>query len=263
MNIFDELKKQLKEQEALLVRLEKRTNNARNPQKGFIKASHKHGSYQFYFKGKNDSKYRYVPVSEKKKIGKILQGEYEEVLLKTVRKNCAVLRHAIRNLIPVEDRYERMSPGKKELIDPIISTRQSYIDAWYRKYPGGMNPYFEEGVYQTDRGEKVRSKSEKILADLFYKREIPYQYEPEITLKDGSKVYPDFLLLNVRERRTFIWEHFGMLSDDDYAKKNMRKICSYDESGFSLGVGLLISSESDEVPLKLSLINEKIDRFLV
>ena len=80
---------------------------------------------------------------------------------------------------------------------------------------------------KTKRGEYVRSKSEKILADLFYENGIPYQYEPAFRLINGKLVYPDFVLLNVRERKTFYWEHYGLASDETYSTKNIDKLCLY------------------------------------
>lgn len=44
----------------------------------------------------------------------------------------------------------------------------------------------------TDRGERVRSKTEKIMADYFYRKGIEYKYEQPIYLKGLGTVYPDF-----------------------------------------------------------------------
>ena len=37
-------------------------------------------------------------------------------------------------------------------------------------------------IILTEKGERVRSKSEKILADYFYRKGIEYKYEPEICM---------------------------------------------------------------------------------
>ena len=47
----------------------------------------------------------------------------------------------------------------------------------------------------TERGERVRSKSEKIIADKLFLQNIPYHYERPIYLKGFGMVYPDFCCL--------------------------------------------------------------------
>ena len=63
----------------------------------------------------------------------------------------------------------------------------------------------------TAKGERVRSKSEKILADYFYSRKIPYHYEKPLHLRGYGIVYPDFTLLSRKTRREVYWEHEGLV----------------------------------------------------
>ena len=64
----------------------------------------------------------------------------------------------------------------------------------------------EDPVIVTDRGERVRSKSEKILADYFYRQGIPYKYECPLYLKGFRQVYPDFTFLSRRTGKEIYWE---------------------------------------------------------
>ncbi len=265
MNILEELKKRKKEQELLAHRLTKHIKSYKDLPEYGIKVMKKHKTHQYYIREKG-GKYTYVPKSQINLVRDILQRDYEEKLLSSVLSNCKALDNMICScglIKSVNEDYDQLSEGRRDMIDPIILTDEKYVELWNKKYPGGKNSFYGEGQYVTDRGENVRSKSEKILADLFYKRGIPYQYEPEILMKDGSIVYPDFILLNVPQRKTFIWEHFGLISDDGYAANNMRKICRYERNDIGVEMGLIITSESDGIPLKMSDINEKIDRFLL
>ena len=63
----------------------------------------------------------------------------------------------------------------------------------------------------TERGERVRSKSEKILADYFYSHNIPYKYEHPLYLTGFGIVYPDFTVLSQRTRHEMYWEHNGRM----------------------------------------------------
>ncbi|MCR5101181.1 MAG: hypothetical protein K6B41_07480, partial [Butyrivibrio sp.] len=108
-----------------------------------------------------------------------------------------------------------------------------------------------------------RSKSEKIIADLFEKYKIPYRYEPMLELSDGHCVFPDFVVLNVRLRKTIYWEHFGLITDGEYAKKTLQKLSFYEENGIVVGKDLLISIESDQIPLNVKLLEQKIHQYIL
>lgn len=53
----------------------------------------------------------------------------------------------------------------------------------------------------TQKGERVRSKSEKTLADYFYYHGIPYKYECPLLLKGFGIIYPDFTFLTRRSQK--------------------------------------------------------------
>ena len=140
---------------------------------------------------------------------------------------------------------------------------EEFIMLWHEKYIGEENSIEISMPYATNRGERVRSKSEKILADLFNSYGLVYCYEPHIVLYNGQKCYPDFAILNIRERKTYYWEHFGLASDDNYSEKNLEKLAKYEKSGIILGENLIISTESSGVSLDIYLIEKKIKDFLL
>ena len=153
--------------------------------------------------------------------------------------------------------------AKKELIDPVIMPKERFVTEWRQRHKGGLNPYPTQGKYMTNNGEMVRSKSEKIIADMLDKYGVPYTYEPVIVLKNGKKAYPDFAVLNVRTRKTMYWEHLGMITDGEYASANWDKINKYDKSGIKMWEKLIVSMESDVEPLDVSEIKEKIEEYLI
>ncbi len=261
---IDELKKEIKEQDAIVDILRKRERMFKEIPQGLLRVAKEKNQFQYYFKREGSDRYDYVPVSQRDKVKGLAQREFEKKLLKKLENNKKTVERFIRdyrhNL--VNDEYEKLPEGRKKIIDPVIKTDAMFIKEWYRKHPGGMNPFPEKGRYTTDRGEEVRSKSEKIIADLFNKEGIPYQYEAVIMLQRNVAVYPDFLLLNIRERKTFIWEHLGLVDDKEYATKNLKKIYEYERSGYHLGTNLIISVESEEYPLDLNSIKAKIEMYL-
>ena len=102
------------------------------------------------------------------------------------------------------------------------------------------NYHSEHLIYETARGEKVRSKSEAIIADTLYKYGICYFYEPAF---NGWSVLPDFYIRDNISGRSIIWEHFGMTDETDYEQKCFQKIVFYAKNGFILGDNLIITEE--------------------
>ena len=148
------------------------------------------------------------------------------------------------------------------LVKPLIIPDEEVIQTWYSSFETGRNGFQDERKYATENGDMVRSKSEKIIADILFKHNIPYVYEPALKL-NGHVWFPDFAVLNVRKRKTIYWEHFGLISDSEYAEKNMRKILEYEEQGLICGDNLIFTMESSASPLSIKMIEKKINLMLL
>src|SRR4051812_5321290 len=68
-----------------------------------------------------------------------------------------------------------------------------YVDRIFAEDKLRPNAYKTETKYTTLKGEKVRSKSERDIADWLYRHSIKYVYEPEIHFKD-FEFRPDFFI---------------------------------------------------------------------
>ena len=126
----------------------------------------------------------------------------------------------------------------------------------------------EKEGFGTERGDYVRSKSEVFIANALYKKHIPYTYEPALSVTSHMNgqlrvVYPDFLVLNVRTRREYYYEHFGKMDDPEYAADNIGKLADYALSGYYLGGQLIASFETRSQPLKPSEVNRIIEHYLL
>jgi len=60
----------------------------------------------------------------------------------------------------------------------------------------------------------VRSKSEVIIANMLFERDIPFRYETPLFAKDGTFYLPDFTVTWNGE--DWYWEHVGRLDREDY-----------------------------------------------
>ena len=116
-------------------------------------------------------------------------------------------------------------------------------------------------VYLTDRGERVRSKSELNIANMLNKMNVPYKYECPIRLSNGKIIHPDFTVLDVKKRREIYWEHRGMMDDRMYLKHAIERVKEYGKSGIYVGDNLLLTEETSTLPLGTNEIERLIRHF--
>ena len=111
--------------------------------------------------------------------------------------------------------------------------------------------------------ERVRSKSEILIANALGRHNVPYKYECPIVLKGMGKIHPDFTALNVKRRKIYYWEHLGKLDDPDYARKNVFRINTYEKNGIFHGENLITTWETSTLPLDVKLVDELINHYLL
>jgi hypothetical protein len=81
-----------------------------------------------------------------------------------------------------------------------------------------LGTWYEEGkIYATLAQYMVRSKSEVIIANMLFQRDIPFTYETPLFAPDGTFVLPDFTLK--AQGREWYWEHVGMLDNEAYRNR--------------------------------------------
>ena len=77
----------------------------------------------------------------------------------------------------------------------------------------------------------MRSKSEVIIADLLYAKDIEFQYERVLVGADGRERSPDFTIFDDTTGTTIYWEHLGMLQRPSYRRKWEKKLEWYRSNG--------------------------------
>jgi hypothetical protein len=119
------------------------------------------------------------------------------------------------------------SPSRlKEFAQPEASETQRRItNLFAAPRPVAVGKRFLEHrlIHETKRGELVRSKSELIIADELFIRDIYYDLEPEVTDQHGASRWPDFVIDDAATGRRIYWEHLGMLNDAAYRERWDRK----------------------------------------
>ena len=163
----------------------------------------------------------------------------------------------------IEKIYTSMNKARQLLVTPIEPTWDQLLTKWYEEEYQGKE--FKEGtpLILTEKGERVRSKSEKILADYFYRKNILYKYEKPLHLKGYGTVYPDFTFLSKKTYQEIYWEHEGMMDKQDYARAAVRKIELYQINHIYPGDRLIITFETEQNVLNSKIIENLIEKYLI
>lgn len=152
---------------------------------------------------------------------------------------------------------------KEVLVMPIEPTWEQKLAQWDGETYQGKEFYEGTAVIITEKGERVRSKSEKILADYFYRNNIIYKYEKPLFLKGYGTVYPDFTFLSRKTGEEIYWEHEGMMDKSDYAKTAVKKLESYQKNGIYLGERLIATFETEQTLLNSQIIEQLVQKYLL
>lgn len=212
----------------------------------------------------------YLPMTETATIKSLVQKDYDGKVLKELKRELALVDGFIGAFHQerLDEIFENLGLERQTFAEPLRFPDEVYAERWLSvKYTGKAFAADAPQLF-TSRGERVRSKSEVIIADTLARLGIPYRYEFPLELKvccrardcdsrGGEKrasrrlavFYPDFTCLNLRTRREFIWEHFGLMSDAEYVASAIEKLETYCDNGIFPGDGLLITMETQERPL--------------
>lgn len=260
--LLNQLQKKKDYYEKIVEQTEESLSNA--PKEGKIRVVNCRGVEQYYIRlDKSDTNGKYLPVKEHYIAKQIAQRDYDKKVNKCAKRWSKLLGNLIKSA-PMEDLKDiyQKSDKRKKLINPYEITNQEYARQWLRVQYKGKR--FDENIPEiyTEKGERVRSKSEKIIADKLYMMGIPYRYEYPLKMAGVGTVYPDFTILKVSSRREIVLEHFGMMDNPDYCEKALRKINSYAKNGYILGDNLLVTFESSTIPLDARDVQKMMEKHI-
>ena len=94
----------------------------------------------------------------------------------------------------------------------------------------------------------MRSKSELVLANLSLG--IEYTYGPKVILGGQEREADFFVVSKLDRRRTYYWEHCGMMDDPKYRKRFGEKMEAY-----RAGKNLIVTYEDGHTGLTVLTVN--------
>lgn len=231
----------------------------------------KHGKIWQYYRreSQTDKTGIYLPKGEKETIEDLAQKEYNTRLVRSAQKEIDTIDKLFdcftkAQIQHPEDIYSMLPGWLQAASSSRWESTEEFVERWQREDYNRMH-YGKEPDIDTKRGDKVRSKSERSIANALFDAHIPYHYEKPLTVCGNPKhsvIYPDFTALNIRLRRTYYWEHYGMSDDKDYADGMVRKFTEYYNNGIFPGERLIITFETKDVVLQEGIIDLMIRHYL-
>ena len=250
------LRDEIKQLENIIKEAQKRLKTA--PQ-GHLRIMEKCNKPQYYYKSneQRNSNGRYMKKSEIELAKRIAQKDYDIRMIKNAQERVKAIRTFLVKYenTSLKKMYQRTNQYRRELICAPVISDDEYVKRWQAVEYKGKQLAEDGPEIITERGERVRSKSEKIIADKLYALGIPYRYEYPLILEGNIKLYPDFTILRMPSREEVYLEHFGLMDDNNYVDKVMLKLNTYEKNGIYPGVNLFITHETSRNPINTKALD--------
>lgn len=200
---------------------------------------------------------RYLPKSEAKLAHDLAEKEYLMCKVRDAQRELKAIEGLgvlSEKAVPSEATELLSVRGYRLLLPEYLNETE-----WKKKIAN--NAGHADGLrFETFSGDYVRSKSEVIIANCLFRRNIIFRYEDELDV-DGRILHPDFTIRHPKTGQVIYWEHFGMMDNENYRDLMVKKIRMYGDSGIYPMINLIISAETRENPLKPSYVESMIEQF--
>lgn len=243
---------------------------------GLIRIVKNHGQLQFYKrKSKSDLQGTYMPRSQNQLAYKLIQSDYDKKALIAIEEEITFLKSFLARYQTKTTDYifETLPYTRQLIVTPLTLSDSQYAKNWLslsytrKEIPPDIPKLF------TDNKEQVRSKAEVLIANALNAAGVPYRYEFPIKLNlnaglpsstpDICTFHPDFYCLNLKTRKEYIWEHFGMMEDVDYSIRAVEKLLLYQQNGYFPGKNLIITMETPKTKTSSIELNQIIQEYLI
>lgn len=213
----------------------------------------------YYYQYAEKSGEKFLGKNEKDVIGVYVQKDYLRKVLRAAKQERSAL-HKLKEIYPkvlAEDIYDQLPESRRKFATPIVPGDREFARQWLEKPYDRLGFRSDMPEYITIKGDRVRSKSEMIIADRLWANGIPYKYECPLVI-GNAVIHPDFTILRLSDRKIIYHEHCGMMDNDDYREDMVDRVNEYNLEGIYLGDRLFLSFESSETPLDARVIDNLI-----
>ena len=252
----------LKEESRLKQIIQTVKNRLENAPEGSLCLSSNKSGRMYYHK---TSKKKYISKNNEDLIRLLAQKSYDKKVLGKAKVRYEQIKEILADFEEDEilQIYLNEHPDRQKFITPVEPTWEQKVEEWKSKPYKGLDFKEETPIILTDKGERVRSKSEKIIADYLYRNGIEYKYECPLYLKGIGWVYPDFTILSKKTGEEIYLEHLGMMDNPSYCKKAINKIMNYEENSIFVGESLILTYETDQMILSTKQLERLVKKYIL
>lgn len=239
--------------------------------KGNLRIGNHEGVSQFYHVTSNDKKGTYITKEQTNIARELAQKGYEQKLAKVLEKQTRQIKDFLQRFSPNElvDAFEKLNPERQKLVEPFFVSDKEFAVRWSAVSFKSM-PFAENAPeHYASNGLRVRSKSEVLIANTLIRLGIPFRYEAPLKIhtkknefNKSSTFHPDFTCLNIKTRQEFIWEHFGLMNNEEYLNNAIEKTKLFAAAGFIPGINYITTMESNSTPLNIKYVEQLAKRLL-
>ena len=232
--------------------------NEKLPEGSIYIRIHKGHSYFYTYSNSGEM---YLSKKDSEAIRQLVQKEQIKKALEAAKFEANILK---RNIIEYpkstfEKVYFTLDDAYQKYASPLIFGDDEYAQAWLA-IPYEKKPFSKDAPeFYTMKGERVRSKSEVIIADRLYAKGIPYKYECPV-LVGGVVLHPDFTILRLSDRKVLYHEHCGKMGDPGYVENMIDRANKYGRAQVFLGDRLFYTFESADKPMDISWLDDFIEK---
>ena len=219
------------------------------PKKHRFSVMRRKGAKYYRINDKVGSTYnrKYIGKSETEEFNELFQASYNEALLELETDNLKVLEKIKEQYVEptTETVKERMSKCVRNVkACGVFDDKINELIKWTKEdYEKNTHIYNDKGIYDID-GVRMRSKSECLVSNLFINAGVPKRHDSILTLDNPyggvDKVSPDFLI-RCFDGSYVIHEHVGLLTDEGYFEKFVKKLRLYFYNNYLIGTNLFFS----------------------
>lgn len=248
--------------------IEKVQRRLKEAPEGHLRIRKNRGYTECYLRNEEDSycsNGKYMGKEEMSLAKKIAQRDYDKLLLRKAEIRIKAMDYFLEKYVRTDLKrvYQETNPLRQKLLSEAILPDEEYAKQWEKVEYEGKPFLGDESELITERGERVRSKSEKIIADKLYVLGIPYRYEYPLVLDGGTTVFPDFTILKKETRQEIYLEHFGMMDDPDYVNIVLIKLNTYAKNKIYQGINLFITYENSKYPLNTRVLDDFLKKVFI
>lgn len=200
----------------------------------------------YFYRRLNDNEY-YIKKTENELVAKLNRKKFLQASLKILKKGLRTQSTFIKSFNPY---------SSTETADNLTIQYPIWDNCDYPKNP--FHP--EKLIHVTSNGQKVRSKSEVLIANNLDLLNIEFHYEQELVI-NGNKFYPDFTIKTTKG--IIYWEHFGLMGNSDYRNSLLRKQASYLDNNLIPFINIIYTYDNEDGSINSLAINRIINTFIL